>query len=213
VNVDIDADPGLVAGDTERQVGAFGTDSGERHHHLGVTGKFAIEFVADFPGDGANLLCLARREGHITNELGDFGDRGFGEFGRSSRFREESRRGEDRNFVARADRKHAGDELLERGRISLFRQFEHRRLGEGFDRLRDLSYRDVDIERVFRHVVRPPRSLRIRHHQVQKRGHDPTFILSLSKDLGVAATILGVQPTPRSWIPHRQPQIPRLRSE
>ena len=42
MNVHVDADQGLMAGNAQHQIGAFGTNPPERAHQLGVTGQRAI---------------------------------------------------------------------------------------------------------------------------------------------------------------------------
>ena len=51
VDVDIDADARLAAGDAEHEVGALGADALDRAQHVVIAGQLAVVFVADAARD------------------------------------------------------------------------------------------------------------------------------------------------------------------
>src|SRR3712207_8212502 len=55
VDVDVDADPRLAAGDAERQVRALRPDAVERRQGLEVARQLAAELLDDAPRDRLNL--------------------------------------------------------------------------------------------------------------------------------------------------------------
>ncbi len=65
--MNVDADSLLSAGDSERQVGALGSDAGERLHDLRVAGQHVVVVVAHANGDVANLRSLPLVERDVGN--------------------------------------------------------------------------------------------------------------------------------------------------
>lgn len=68
MNVDIDADVGLSAGDTEGEASAFWSNPFKSEHNALVAGKFATVLSNYLLRDSVNLLGFAIAIGTFVNE-------------------------------------------------------------------------------------------------------------------------------------------------
>src|SRR5262245_60602780 len=115
MNVYVDSDARLTAGDSQHEVGAFRPDAFKREQRLGLARQRAFIFTNDASRDPEDLSRFAFVKCAGADQLIDLTRREPADFERSARPREESSRRLDGHFVERSDRDDAGHELLERG--------------------------------------------------------------------------------------------------
>src|SRR5262245_22149508 len=150
MNVYVDADARLIAGDSQREVCAFRPDAFKREQRLGLARQRAFIFSNGASRDSEDLSRLAFVKCAVANQLIDFPRHEPADFERRARPREEFSRRRDGHFVARSDRDDAGHELLERGTEAVVSQLEHSGLGERANRHPDAADDLANVERTLR---------------------------------------------------------------
>jgi hypothetical protein len=160
MNVYVDADARLTAGDSQHEVGAFRPDAFKREQRLGLAWQRAFIFINGASRDPEDLLRFAFVKCAGVDQLIDLTRCEPADFERRARPREESSRRRDSHFVARADRDDAGHELLEGGTEAVVGQFEHRGLGERPHRHPDAADDLVNVKRPLRGRHNAPASRR-----------------------------------------------------
>src|SRR5262245_3703052 len=160
MNVYVDADARLTAGDSHHEICAFRSDALKREQRFGLARQRAFIFIDGASRDPEDLLRFAFMKCAGADQLIDFARREPADFERGARPREKSSRRRDGHFVTRADRDDAGYELFERGTEAVVGQFEHRGLGEWADRRPDAADDLVNVERPLRGRHNAPASRR-----------------------------------------------------
>jgi hypothetical protein len=72
MDVDVNADARLAAGDPEHQIRTLGADAVERHQHIVVTGQISVILFYGTTGDSVNLARFRFVESDIAYEVVDF---------------------------------------------------------------------------------------------------------------------------------------------
>src|SRR5262245_16393265 len=147
MNVYVDADARLTAGDSHHEICAFRSDALKREQRFGLARQRAFIFIDCASRDPEDLLRFAFMKCTGADQLIDFTRCEPADFERRARLREKSSRCRDGHFVTRADRDDAGYELFERGTEAVVVQFEHRGLGEWANRRPDAADHLVNVER------------------------------------------------------------------
>ena len=133
VDVDVDADARLAAGDAEHEVRAFRADAFEREQGGLVARELAVEFIDDTAGDAMDLPGFGRMEGGVVDQGVDGGRQQVRGFSGRASFREELAGGGDGDFVTRANRDDASDDEFEHRIEAVGGQLEQGGPGQRFD--------------------------------------------------------------------------------
>jgi hypothetical protein len=149
VNVDVDADLGGPAGNSEREIGALRPHTPKGSHYFEVARQIARELIGDTLCEISDILRLRFVETRGANQLCNFPDPETADFVSGRRCLEQSQRGGKRDFVSRAYGNDAGSQLVKRVSIPLFGKIEHRGVGKLLNFLPDAPNHGVDVEGAF----------------------------------------------------------------
>jgi hypothetical protein len=161
VDVDVDADERLAAGDPQHQMRTFWAHPGERLEDLRVTGQLAIQVLEDPTGDLTNLGGLALMECAGMDEGIDLIDTQLEHLSGRAGAVEEAARGGDCDLIEGTNGNDAGCELLEGGGKPVLGQLKHGGLFEGPDGFLNAGQGKVYIEGLLAHRTRITRTRRI----------------------------------------------------
>ena len=112
MDMDIDANAGVIQGHPQGQVGAFRPYPLKLGEYLGVGGEFAAEVTENLQGNLANLSGLVVGEGGRLNQRLNFRDAQINHLSRGTGTGKETTADGDTHLVIGANRNDAGDELL-----------------------------------------------------------------------------------------------------
>src|SRR6202022_1609085 len=147
VNVNINADLGRTARDSQREVGALRTDSAKRCHNFEVVRKTPAVLLSDTFGEIANVIRFCYVERRRPDQFGYSANAQPTQlFGRWRRFEQTDSRWQ-RNLVSRAYGYDAGNQLMKRRFVAVLREVEHRGVSELFNFLPYAAKHRVDVER------------------------------------------------------------------